>query len=191
MFKVPNVLEDIRALPEIFRTKRTLWIPFIALIGAFFVALGMPYDGVDSGVQQILFLVFQMAFLPQGLIIYLIGGFLAPRAAYLVGFLLGALNALLVIVFVVVRSDTLLDTAQTDGQPAATPGSVLPILVFYAVVVGPLAAAFASWYRSFLNRMNENSRTRRAEREAELARKKRDERRAAKRPVSTSTKTSS
>lgn len=190
LFKFPNVLEDIRALPEMFQTKRTLWIPFAVLVAAFVVALGLPYNGVDSSIVSFLLLFFQMAFLPQGLVIYLVGGFLAPRAAYLVGFLLGLVNALLLIVFVFVRSDFFLDTAQGSANPAAAPGNVLPILIGYAVVIGPLAAAFAAWYRGFLNRMNDNSRARRAEREAEVARKKRDERRAAKRPVSPSTKTS-
>lgn len=191
LFKFPNVVEDIRALPEMFQTKRTLWIPFGVLIAAFVVALGLPYQGVDASIVSFLLLFFQMAFLPQGLVIYLVGGFLAPRAAYLVGFLLGLLNALLLILFVIIRSDFFLDTSQGgSADPAAAPGNVLPILIGYAVVIGPLAAAFAAWYRGFLNRMNENSRSRRADREAELARKKRDERRAAKRPVSPSTKTS-
>jgi hypothetical protein len=190
LFKIPNVVDDFRALPEMFRTKRTLWIPFVVLVAAFVVALGLPYNGVDAGIVSLLLLFFQMAFLPQGLVIYLVGGFLAPRAAYLVGFLLGLLNSLLLIVFVIVRSDFFLDTAQSGGQPPPTPGNVLPILIGYAVVIGPLAAAFAAWYRNFLNRMNENSRVRRAEREAEQARKNREAKRAAKRPVSPSTKTS-
>jgi len=184
MFKFPNVADDIRALPEMFRTKRTLWIPFIALIAAFFVALGLPYEGVDSGIVSILLLFFQMAFLPQGLIIYLVGGFLAPRGSYLVGFLLGLLNTLLLFLFVIIRSDFFLQQGP-NGEPAPTPGNVLPILVGYALFIGPLAAAFAAWYRGFLNRMNANSQQRRAEREAEMRRKKRDEARAAKRPAST------
>jgi hypothetical protein len=187
MFKFPNVLEDVRALPEMFRTKRTLWIPFIALIAAFFVALGLPYEGVDSGIVSILLLFFQMAFLPQGLIIYLVGGFLAPRASYLVGFLLGLLNTVLLFLFVIIRSDFFLQQGQSS-EPAPTPGNILPILVGYALFIGPLAAAFAAWYRGFLNRMNANSQARRAERDAEARRKKRDEARAAKRSVSSSTK---
>jgi hypothetical protein len=187
MFKIPNVAEDLRAVPGMFREKRTLWIPFGVLLAAFVVALGMPYNGVDAGILQFLVLFFQMAFLPQGLIVYLVGGFLAPRAAYIVGFLLGLLNALLLILFVIIRSDFFLDSGQgTPGQPAATPGSILPVLIGYALVVGPLAATFAAWYRGFLNRMNENSRTRRAQREAEQKKQQRDAKRAAKRPVSTS-----
>jgi hypothetical protein len=188
LFKFPNVLEDIRAVPEMFRTKRTLWIPFLVLIAAFFVALGLPYNGVDAGIVSLLLLFFQMAFLPQGLIIYLVGGFLAPRASYLIGFLLGVLNSILLILFVIIRSDFFLAASGANGEPAPTPGNILPILLGYALFIGPLAAAFAAWYRGFLNRMNENSRNRRAEREAELKRKKRDEARAAKRPVGSSTK---
>ena len=188
MFKFPNVAEDIRALPEMFRTKRTLWIPFIVLIAAFFVALGLPYNGVDQGIVSLLLLFFQMAFLPQGLIIYLVGGFLAPRASYLVGFLLGLLNTLLLFLFVIIRSDFFLDTSQ-GGDPAASPGNILPVLIGYALFIGPLAAAFAAWYRGFLNRMNSNSAARRKEREDEARRKKRDQERAAKKQARTAATT--
>jgi hypothetical protein len=188
MFKFPNVAEDIRALPEMFRTKRTLWIPFIVLIAAFFVALGLPYNGVDQGIVSLLLLFFQMAFLPQGLIIYLVGGFLAPRASYLVGFLLGLLNVLLLFLFVIIRSDFFLSASQ-GGDPAASPGNILPILIGYALIIGPLAAAFAAWYRGFLNRMNSNSAARRKEREDEARRKKRDQDRAAKKQARTAAAT--
>jgi hypothetical protein len=167
-----------------FRTKRTLWIPFLVLIAAFFVALGLPYNGLDSGIVSLLLLFFQMAFLPQGLIVYFVGGFLAPRAAYLVGFLLGLLNIVLLLLFVVIRSDFfLVPGGDASGQPAPTPENILPVLIGYAVFIGPLAAAFAAWYRGFLNRMNANSSARRAEREAEAKRKKRDAEKAAKRPA--------
>jgi hypothetical protein len=182
LFKIPNVMEDVRALPEMFRTKRTLWIPFLVLIAAFVVALGLPYDGLDSGIVSLLLLFFQMAFLPQGLIVYFVGGFLAPRAAYLVGFLLGLLNTVLLGLFVVIRSDFFLQAGGDPSQPAPTPGDILPVLVGYALIIGPLAAAFAAWYRGFLNRMNANSSARRAEREAEAKRKNREAARAAKRP---------
>ena len=186
MFKFPNIIEDVRALPEMFRTKRTLWIPFLVLIAAFFVALGLPYNGLDSGIVSLLLLFFQMAFLPQGLIVYFVGGFLAPRAAYLVGFLLGLLNVVLLLLFVVIRSDFFLQAGgDATGQPAPTAQNILPVLFGYAVFIGPLAAAFAAWYRGFLNRMNANSSARRAERDAEAKRKKRDAERAAKRPAKT------
>jgi len=188
MFKFPNIIEDVRALPEMFRTKPTLWIPFAALIAAFVVALGMPYSNVDGGIASILILVFQMAFLPNGLIIYFVGGFLAPRAAYLVGLLIGLLNTALLVAFFFIRGNEILAQQGTD-QPPTTAGDILPVYIGYAIFIGPLAAAFAAWYRSFLNRMNANSAQRRNDRAAEAARKKRDAARAAKRAAKTPTTT--
>jgi hypothetical protein len=162
-----------------FRTKRLLWAPFVLLVGSFVAALGIPYDGLDANVAGILVLYVQMAFLPQGLIIYLIAGFLAPRGSYLVGLLLGVVNALLLGVYTIVRSEEVL----AGGDPSQAQAGLL-LLVGYAVVVGPIAAAFAAWYRSFLNRMGEQGRERRRAKEAEQAKKAREERRAAKRPAS-------
>ena len=181
LFRMPDVAGDVRALPEMFRTRRLLWLPFMVLLGSFVVALGMPFSGLDPGVAQFLALYVQMAFLPQGLIVFLIGGFLARRAAYLVGLLLGIANAILLVIFVALRNEEVL--AAGDG---AAPGEAqvgLTLLIGYALVVGPIAAAFAAWYRSFLNRMGEQGRERRVRAEAERQRKLKEEARAARRPA--------
>jgi hypothetical protein len=181
-FTIPNVREDIAAVPDMFRTKRLLWLPFVLLLASFFVALGLPYAAIDQGIAQLLFLFVCMVFVPSGLFTFLIGGFLAPRASYLVGALLGFENAVLLALFLLVRSDQIPVSATSDQAPVG-----LAIYVGYALVVGPLAAAFAAWYRNFLNRMGTQGRDRRAAREAELAKKRRDEKRAAKRPANSKT----
>lgn len=182
LFRIPDVREDIAALPDMFRTRRMLWLPFVLLLASFFVALGLPFDGLDDGVRQLLFIFVQMVFVPSGLITFLLGGFLAPRASYLVGALLGVENAVLLALFLLVRSDQIPANATGSEAPVG-----LAIYVGYALVVGPLAAAFAAWYRSFLNRMGSQGRERRMAREAEQARKRRDEKRAAKRPANSKT----
>jgi hypothetical protein len=182
LFKIPNVREDIAAVPDMFRTKRLLWLPFVLLLASFFVALGLPYATLDQSIAQLLFIFVSMVFVPSGLITFLIGGFLAPRASYLVGALLGFENAVLLALFLLVRSDQIPVSATSDQAPVG-----LAIYVGYALVVGPLAAAFAAWYRNFLNRMGTQGRDRRAARELELAKKRRDEKRAAKRPANSKT----
>jgi hypothetical protein len=184
LFKMPNIREDIRAVPEMLRTRRLLWVPFVLLLSSFVVALAMPFDGIDPSVSQFLFIFVQMAFLPQGLIVFLLAGFLAPRASYLVGFILGLINAGLLLLFAAIRSEAVL-AAGTDQQAESQVG--LALLIGYALVVGPLAAAFAAWYRSFLNRMGTQGRERRMAREAELAKRRREEKRSAKRPANSKT----
>lgn len=179
LFRIPNVREDIASIPDMFRTRRLLWLPFVLLFASFFVALGLPFEGVDDSVRQLLFIFVQMVFVPSGLITFLLGGFLAPRASYLVGALLGVANAVLLALFLTVRSDQIPANATSGEAPVG-----LAIYVGYALVVGPLAAAFAAWYRSFLNRMGSQGRERRMAREAEQAKKRREEKRAAKRPAS-------
>lgn len=176
LFRIPNVREDIASIPDMFRTRRLLWLPFVLLLASFVVALTLHFDETDN---EFLALFVQMALFPQGLIVFLLAGFLAPRASYLVGFLLGVIDALLLLVlFGVVRGQ---ETVASAGDQAPVG---LAIFVGYAVVVGPLAAAFAAWYRSFLNRMGSQGRERRMAREAEQAKKRREEKRAAKRPAS-------
>lgn len=181
-FKIPNVREDIAAVPDMFRTKRLLWLPFVLLLASFFVAVSGPFDRIDPSISGLLAIFVSMVFRPDGLITFLIGGFLAPRASYLIGALLGVENAVLWGILLSVRSD-LFSTTGPNGEPAGNPWVYIP----YALVVGPLAAAFAAWYRSFLNRMGSQGRDRRAAREAELAKKRREEKRAAKRPANSKT----
>src|SRR5262245_26730459 len=39
MFRMPNVREDLRVLPEMFRTRKLLWLPFGMLLVTFVLAL--------------------------------------------------------------------------------------------------------------------------------------------------------
>jgi uncharacterized integral membrane protein len=177
-FRIPNVREDIAQTPDMFRAKRLLWLPFILLLASFAIAAFVPVNALEPGTGAIISFFVQWFFIPTGLATYLVAGFLAPRAAYLVGFLVGILNAILLVIFAAIRSEEVL--ASSDPNQAQTG---LALLIGYSLVIGPIAAAFASWYRGFLNRMSANSRMRQAERESAAKRKARDEKRAAKRPA--------
>jgi hypothetical protein len=186
LFTMPHVREDIAALPEIFRTRRRgipiMWLPFILIIVGFVLALLEPFQGLDAGIAGILAFYVQTFFIPTGLLTFLLAGFMAPRASYLVGFIVGVFNAvLLVIAFGVVLNSQIIAVA---GDQAST---AIFWMIGYALLIGPLAAAFAAWYRNFLNRMNTQSRDRRIAREVEAAKKRKEEARAARRPVRTKT----
>ena len=173
MFALPDFRGDIRALPTIFRTRRLVWLPFgLVLIGFVFALLiyGMP-DDLKTWVA----LYLQFFFVPQGLFVYFIGGFLAPRASYLVGALLGVL------------SGALYGTAIVATLPAGTNVELseaalsIASYTFTGIVLGTFAGGFAAWYRNFLRQMQDNGRQRRADQEAKERAKRREERQESRR----------
>ena len=138
-----HLREDIRALPEVLRSR------------AFLAAAAMLVVG---GVAWVLFplrsgsvLVWELLVVPgSALAPQLVGGFFAPRASYLIGFLLGVLQTA---VFVLVSlSPTVVaayEALQPGGAPQMRADQVLSALASSAVT-GALFASAAAWYRRFL-----------------------------------------
>jgi hypothetical protein len=172
LFKMPNILEDIRALPSIFRSKRLLWLPFVLVLVGFVLALVI--YGVPVDMQQWIALYLQFFFVPQGLFSYFIAGFLAPRASYLVGLILGLLSGALygiaIIATLPVGSDAPIDQAALSVVSYMVTGGVL----------GAFAGGFAAWYRNFLRNMQQNSSQKRADRESQEREKRRQARQASR-----------
>src|SRR3954447_20468563 len=81
LFQWPDIRADVRGLPDMFRTRRLLWLPFVLLLVGFVLAL--IFGALSTDIQQWAYLYFQYFFSPQALFTYFIGGFLAPRASYL------------------------------------------------------------------------------------------------------------
>jgi threonine/homoserine/homoserine lactone efflux protein len=141
---------------------------------------------------------------PSALFVPFIGGFLAPRGSYLIGFLIGVVQATFYSVWVVVGTvrEAKLENLPSQLAPA-TPlvdttrgdlaGSIVSIFVV-CILFGTVAAAFASWYRNFLRnsqmRAQQNrairdkqSREKAKEREREQRIAERDARKSASRKV--------
>ena len=172
-FKMPNVREDLRALPSIFRSKPLLLLPFALVIVGFVIALvvfALPPD-----IQSLALLYLQFVFTPQSLLMYFLVGFLAPRASYLVGLILGTINGFLYM------------TAAFLTLPPGTPVTTEEVASgFFSYTVmgallGAFAGGFAAWYRDFLRGMQERGRQRRASREIDERNRRRDERQEARR----------
>jgi hypothetical protein len=178
IFQMPNVLDDLRALPGIFRTRRLIWLPFILV--AIGLVLTLLLFGLPAELQQLVLFYIQFMFVPQGLFAYFIAGFLAPRASYLVGAAIGAFTGLSWVI--VTMTIGLAATGEGIGvvEEAARPPFAINELVV-SVVLGTLAAAFAAWYRGFLRNMQTSGQQRRAEREARERAKRREERQEARR----------
>lgn len=169
LIRIPNVREDLLALPGMFRSKPLLWAPIVLMVIAFGVALlPLPSDPTLRGLVQF---VLSSFLVPTAILPMFLAGVIAPRASYLVGFLVGVLNGILVIAMF-----TLNPTYQ-----AAVPPSELPTAALWSIVIAALyglaIGAFASWYRDFLRRSGER---RRAALEARARDKKREQKRAAR-----------
>jgi hypothetical protein len=174
MFKMPNIREDIRALPQMFRERRRLFVPVLMLLVGF--ALALAYPGLSVDIQSYAGAYIQFFFLPQSLFTYFLGGFFAPRAGYLIGFLLGVLDAVLWVIIIVMGVS---GVTAAPGQSLQLESTALVLVS--AVLTGTIAGALASWYRDFLRGIQERGQNRRAERENAERDKRRLERQEARR----------
>jgi hypothetical protein len=139
-----HLREDLRALPELLRSRAFLAATGVLLAGGLAWLLFPVRSG--SALAWELLVVPGSALAPQ-----LIGGFFAPRASYLIGFVLGILQTL---VFVLVTISPPVVAAYEALQPGSAPvmrvDQVLSALLSSAVT-GALFAAAAAWYRRFLS----------------------------------------
>ena len=179
LFTPPNIREDIRLLPSIWASRRALWIPVVMLLVGFVLMYALMIEAVPPEFLGPVEIYIQFFFVPYGLFTFFIGGFLAPRASYMIGFLLGALNGILWTVLFLLG-------AVAPAGPGAEPTDVSPTaaalqFAVIAIVYGTLAAAFAAWYRDFLRQMQARGQQRRAEREEKEKARRREERRLGKR----------
>ena len=167
LFRPPDVRADLAALPGILRTKRGIWLAFALMPIAAAVPFLVPVQpgATDQAVAFVLTTFFQLCLFPQATVPTFIAGFVTPRAAYLVGLLIGLVNAALVALVVTrVPGAQEVDLATTA------------VLV---VVTDTVLCAFASWYRRFLRGTQERQR---AMREARMREQKRQQRTAGRRP---------
>jgi hypothetical protein len=173
-FALPNIREDIAALPMVFR-KPLVWAPFGILLLAFLLELARQSGALPEGqLQDFAVLYIQLTLPPTSLFVFFIGGFVAPRASYLVGAILGAFDALLITILVTMEQTDFEDTGITEVAEGLVP------LWGIAILVGIFAAGFAAWYRRFLRSSQERARANRAIREKEQAEKARERARADK-----------
>jgi hypothetical protein len=181
LFRMPNFREDIRALPDVFRTRRLIWLPLVLLVSGFGIVLVLP--ALPATIASIADLFVQFFFIPPALFTFFVAGYLAPRASYLVGFLYGVFASILWSILILWQGQSLAPTG-TDGTATGTvnePVMVVLNMVLIGALYGTLAGAFAAWYRDFLRGMRDRGIQQRAEREAKERAKRREERQEARR----------
>lgn len=175
MLAMPDIRSDLRALPRVFR-KPLVWVPFGMLLVAFVLELARQGGAMPEGqVTDLGTLYVQLTLPPTSLFVFFIGGFVADRSSYLVGAILGAFDALLITLLVVIAPEANLESS---GISEVAEG-LLPLWGI-AIFVGTFAAGFAAWYKRFLRSSQERARANKAIREREQAEKAKERARADK-----------
>jgi len=145
-FRPINLRADLRALPDIAIHSKALWLPLLLTIGttiAFYFT-----HGTDI-VTKFLFAYFIQTPAIGGVFI---AGFLAPRAAWLLGVIVGLVSAICysALLFSMFSATLASGTSGTSAMDIATASLVL------SPTIGALFAAAAAWYRRFLALSNPN-----------------------------------
>ena len=156
--RMPDFRGDLRAMPAVVRTSKPLWAAFA--LGLFAVVAGLVFPLNDPGLTGFVLQFFIQA---PGIPV-LVGGFVAPRGAWLVGAILGLLQALGLL------------AAIYRTAPADVGGEVGVALVS-GVVLGAFFGGLAAWYRRWLRTMSARNAAARAERDKQ---QRRDAKRSAR-----------
>ena len=176
LFKLPNIREDIKLLPEIFRTKRMVYLPLVILLVGLPIFVLFAKNQLSPEIATVAYYYVQFFFAPPALFTFFLAGFFVPRGAYLVGFIYGIIAGLIWSIGFALAGPTL----PTDPtQPATGPVDMVAV-TGTAFLYGTLAAALASWYRSFLQGMQQRGNQRRADKEVDERQKRAAQRQEAR-----------
>jgi hypothetical protein len=144
----PEFRADIEWLPNMARTK-ALWIPLAAAAAAAVAYVVAPSALTYTLMQYLVWAP------PIGLLF--ITGFLAPRASWLFGLVLGLISS--VIFGLLLYSGAWNTSAAVIGAPTIA-GDLYPSFmaqwIFLSVLAGPFFASAAAWYRRFLRLSSPN-----------------------------------
>jgi hypothetical protein len=145
-FRPLDLRGDLRALPWIATRTKAIWVPLLITVGST-IAFAVT-QGQDIA-TRFLFAYFVQTPAIGGVFI---AGFLAPRASWLAGLIVGLVaaicyTALILTVFGAVSAATATQAAARDAIVAAF--ALSPTL-------GAMFAAAAAWYRRFLQYTNPN-----------------------------------
>jgi hypothetical protein len=162
-FRPLDLRGDLRTFPTTARNK-ALWIPILLTLASAGVYIGARSQAPGSPIILISRFLFEYFVVTPAIGAAFIAGFLAPRASWLLGAIVGVVSA---------ACYSFLGLA---GYIALAPGAPQPVaqdVVLAAFTIGPTLGAFfasaAAWYRRFL--MLNNPNRGRARRSASAARR--------------------
>lgn len=135
-----HVREDIAALPWITVRTKAIWLPVLITVAA---TIATAATGAKDMVTGLLFTYFVVFPAIGGVFI---GGFLAPRASWLVGIVIGLVSAAC---YVALGISGLLPTPFAEQFTVSAAGASVSAFI-YSPIMGAFFAAAAAWYRRFL-----------------------------------------
>jgi hypothetical protein len=152
-----HVRADIAALPWIAVHTKALWVPLLITILSTIVTAATGATDMVTGLLFTYFVVFPAI---GGVFI---AGFLAPRASWLVGMIVGLVSA---ICYVALGLSGRLPSPFAEQFNANTTAAAVSAII-YSPIMGGFFAAAAAWYRRFLalsspNRNKRQSQTAKA-----------------------------
>lgn len=150
-FRPLDVRGDLASIPSVLLRSKALWIPLGLVVGStvFLVAAG----GRDI-VSQFMFAYFIQTPAIGGVFL---AGFLAPRASWLLGLVVGLASVICFAIVITLFPSTVAAVAPSEGEVQAAVTAALAL----SPVMGAFFASAAAWYRRFLQYTSPN-RTRRA-----------------------------
>ena len=140
----PRIREDVALLPRQV-THPSLWLPLLLTIG---VTVAVVVTGGKDVITPLLFAYFVQTPAIGGVFL---AGFLAPRASWLLGAIVGAVAAAGYVAVLALVPGALGPTA-----PAGTLASVAASSFILSPILGAFFASAAAWYRRFLRLSNPN-----------------------------------
>lgn len=157
-FRPLDVRGDIRALPAIALRSKALWVPVaLTLASTALFAAVRPGTGQDVVLFGILSLSVVTTFLFTYFVVtpaigaVFIAGFLAPRASWLLGLIVGAISAAC---YTFLGLGGFIPIAPNAPQPRTQDVVIAAFLL--SPIFGAFFASSAAWYRRFLLLMNPN-----------------------------------
>lgn len=155
-FRPLDIRGDLRALPEIAIRTKALWVP-VALTIAAAVA-----TAATGGTDLLSLFAFQYFIVTPAIGGVFIAGFLAPRASWVLGVIVGFLSA---VAYSILGYAGLLPESFAESFAAQSSAAVISSLVI-SPIMGAIFASAAAWYRRFLQLSNPNRGRARAQQAA-------------------------
>ncbi len=145
-FRPLDVRSDLAALPSIAIRSKALWVPLVLVIGSTAV---LAATGGKDIVSQFMFAYFIQTPAIGGVFL---AGFLAPRASWLLGVIIGLVSAICYGIIIAAFPSAVAAVTPSQAQVA----EAFSAAVVLSPVMGAFFAAGAAWYRRFLQYTSPN-----------------------------------
>lgn len=144
-FRPLDIRGDLEALPGIALRSRALWLPLLlTLVSTVIFAAAQP-------VTPVTLFLFQYFVVTPAIGSVFLAGFMAPRASWLLGVIVGLVSAA---VTSYLQIEGYVPAPTATARPA--PQDIVIAAFSISPVLGALFASLAAWYRRFLTLTNPN-----------------------------------